>query len=227
MSRPHRPPHPSDDVRVLHRHLSSVTKQLIVSGDLAEDPNRATQQLKRWQQAGVTHILDLRYEWSDEDLVAEHAPSIVYCSAPTDDDGRRQPDDWFDTGIAFAIETFSHPRAVLLVHCHMGVNRAPSMAFRILLELGWDPIEALDTIREARPIANIGYATDALNHYHSTHAVPATRQAEDRDRLETWVRGYSTTTQAEADLANLDGRYTDREFEVDYADYLDWLNDEP
>ena len=204
-----------------------MTKQLIVSGDLAEDTDRAIQQLRGWQQAGVTHILDLRYEWSDEDLVAEHAPSVVYCSAPTDDDGRRQPDEWFNAGIVFAIEALAHPQSVLLVHCHMGVNRAPSMAFRIMLELGWDPIEALDGIRDARPIADIGYAADALNHYHRAHAVPATRQAEDRDRLKTWVRGYSTTTQAQADLANLDGRYTDREFEVDYADYLDWLNDEP
>jgi hypothetical protein len=66
------------------------------------------------------------------------------------------------------------------------------MVFRILLELGWDPIEALDAIREARPIADIGYATDALNHYHRTQTIPANRQVEDRDRLEAWVRGYST-----------------------------------
>ena len=75
----------------------------------------------------------------------------------------------------------------------MGINRGPTMAYRILLEYGADPIEALDIIREARPIADIGYAADALDHYHRSHEIPQDTQIHDRDRLEAWMRGYPTT----------------------------------
>jgi hypothetical protein len=75
----------------------------------------------------------------------------------------------------------------------MGINRGPTMAYRILLEHGVDPIEALDIIREARPIADIGYAADALDHYHRNHDVPQDTRIDDRDRLEAWIRGYPTT----------------------------------
>ncbi len=83
--------------------------------------------------------------------------------------------------------------AVLLVHCHMGINRAPSMAYRILLDLGWAPIEALEAIRKGRPMAEIGYADDALDHHHRRYNVPAEQRTLDNDRLEAWRRRYPTT----------------------------------
>ena len=54
----------------------------------------------------------------------------------------------------------------MLAHCHMGINRGPSMGFAILLALGWDAEEALDAIHAARPIAFIAYAEDALRWHH-------------------------------------------------------------
>ena len=174
------------DVTQWHRRLCPVTDGIMISGDLSEDPDQAIQQLGRWQEAGITHVLDTRFEWSDEELVADHAPGIVYGWIGTDDDGNTQPDEWFDEGLAFSADALSDPDAVLLVHCHMGINRGPTMAYRILLESGWDPIEALDAIRDARPIADIGYAEDALNHYHRSHDIPEKRRALDRDRLVMW-----------------------------------------
>jgi dual specificity phosphatase 3 len=135
-------------------------------------------------------VLDTRVEWSDEEFVAEHAPDIVYGWIGTDDDGDTKPDEWFDAGLAFSADALSDADAILLVHCHMGINRGPSMAYRILLESGWDPIEALDAIREARPIADIGYAGDALNHYHRSHKVPADRRTLDWDLFVAWRHGY-------------------------------------
>lgn len=180
------------DITLWHRRLCPVTHGIIISGDLAEDPDQAVRQLDRWQRAGITHVLDTRSEWSDEELVAEHAPDIVYGWVGTDDDGAAQPDSWFDDGLAFAVDALSHPDAVLLVHCHMGINRGPSMAYRILLESGWDPIEALDAIRQARPIVDIAYAADALGHYHRRHRIAAPRKTLDRDRLTSWQRGQDT-----------------------------------
>lgn len=174
------------DLDQWHRQLCPLTDGIIVSGDLSEDPDQAVQQLKRWQKAGITHVLDTRLEWSDKQLVAEHAPDIVYGRIGTDDDGVAKPDEWFDAGLVFSAEALGDPDAVLLVHCHMGINRGPSMAYRILLESGWEPIEALDAIKEARPIADIGYAGDALNHYHRNHNIPAHRRTHDWDRLVAW-----------------------------------------
>jgi len=176
-----------------HRELCLVTDQMTISGDLHPDPRRATAQIAGWQRTGITHVLDTRHEWSDESLVAETAPEIVYGWIGTDDDGRRQPDDWFDAGVAFATDAFSSEDSMVLVHCHMGINRGPSMAYRILLELGWDPIDALAEIRSARPIADIAYATDALDHFHNRHEIAEPERALDRDRLNAWQRGYPTT----------------------------------
>ncbi|MDK1011408.1 MAG: dual specificity protein phosphatase [Actinomycetota bacterium] len=181
------------DIAEWHRRLCQVTEQIIISGDLHEKPSRAVRQLEGWRQAGISHILDTRVEWSDKELVAEHAPNIVYGWFGADDAGLRQPDAWFDNGVEFAMDAMQEPGSVLLVHCHMGINRAPSMAYRILLECGWDPIEALDAIRESRPIADIGYARDALDHFHRTHGIVQQTRTEDRDRLEAWQRGYPMT----------------------------------
>jgi dual specificity phosphatase 3 len=181
------------DIDKWHRQLCPITPQIIVSGDLSEDPIQALGQIDGWKRARISHVLDTRIEWSDEDLVAQHAPDIVYGWIGADDAGLPQDDEWFDAGLKFAAETLRDSEAVLLVHCHMGINRGPTMAYRILLEQGVDPIEALDIIREARPIADIGYAADALDHYHRNHEIPQGTQIHDRDRLEAWMRGYPTT----------------------------------
>lgn len=173
---------PTDsDIASWHRRLSPLTHQIIISGDLNEDPALAKAQLAEWQTAGITHILDTRDEWTDEKFVAEHAPDITYGWFGTHDDGTRQPDHWFDDGLAFALEALVSPNAVLLVHCHLGINRGPSMAYRILLGLRWNPAQALDTIRTARPIAGIRYADDALNHYRHANTLRRSRVLERRE----------------------------------------------
>ena len=182
-----------DDITEWHRRLCAVTEQIIISGDLSEEPAQALRQLDGWKRAGISHVLDTRIEWSDEEVVAQHAPDIVYGWVGADDAGLPQTDEWFDAGLAFATDALEDPDSVLLVHCHMGINRGPTMAFRILLEQGVDPIDALETIRSARPIADIGYAADALNHFHRDHNVSEATRVQDRDRLEAWPRGYPTT----------------------------------
>jgi dual specificity phosphatase 3 len=181
------------DIAEWHRRLCPITPQIMISGDLSDDSGRALGQIDGWKRANVSHVLDTRIEWSDEDLVAQHAPDIVYGWIGADDAGLPQADEWFDAGLEFAVEALSDSEAILLVHCHMGINRGPTMAYRILLEDGHDPIEALEVIRSSRPIADIGYAADALDHYHRSHETPQDRQVHDRDRLKAWIRGYPTT----------------------------------
>lgn len=163
-----------------------VTDRLATGGDLHWREDLALADLDAVVAAGVTHIIDCRMEWSDEEFVAAHAPQIRYLHAGVDDAGGRQPDWFFDRAVAFALDALADPDAKVLAHCHMGINRGPSMAFAILLALGSDPIDALDAIRAARPIAAAGYAEDALDWYHRRSGTPELVRARDRRRLSAW-----------------------------------------
>ncbi|MFM8973569.1 MAG: dual specificity protein phosphatase family protein [Actinomycetota bacterium] len=169
-----------------HRFLCWAHARLIVTGDLHEDPTRAIRQLDEWVRAGVTHIVDVRCEWSDAELVADLAPDIQYIWVGVDDHLGEQPDEWYDRVIELLGDALDDPDAVILVHCHMGVNRGPSMAFRLLLEQGWDPIAALEAIREARPIANVAYAESAMRHFHRRNPGSAAERLDDLRRVRQW-----------------------------------------
>ncbi len=93
----------------------------------------------------------------------------------------------------------------MLVHCHMGINRGPSMAYACLLVLGWDPIEAMTAIRTARPIAAIGYAEDALDWHHRTYrdqpTPPARQLAAARSSGASRTRSTSCGSSSRSALA--------------------------
>lgn len=166
-------------------NLDVLTDWLATGGDLHGDEAIARRDLEGLVAVGVTHILDLRQEWSDEAFVALHAPQVRYVHLGVDDAGQRLPDEWFDAGIALA-ERVRGAGGLLLAHCHMGINRGPSMAFALLLADGWAPVDALERIRTARPIAGIGYAADALDHHHRRLGASVERRAADRRAVADW-----------------------------------------
>lgn len=178
---------PHDPLEYWHRRLCPVTEWLVLSGDLHHLRHRAEAQVAQWRTAGITAVIDTRGEWTDADLVAEIAPEIRYSHPGTHDDGGRQDDAWFDAGLAAYRQAVASPGARLLVHCHMGINRGPSMGYRLMLEAGADPITALKEVRRARPIAAIAYANDALDHFHRTSNAPSRVRERDLARLEDWM----------------------------------------
>lgn len=168
-----------------HRRFCRVTPWLALSGDLDTFRDGGDAQLTEWIDNGITHIVDLRGEWSDESYVAERAPDIEYHWLGTHDDGTGQSTEWFDLGLA-AYRAVRASDGCAMVHCHMGINRGPSMGYRWLLEAGVDPVEALDLIRTTRPIAGIIYARDALAHFHRTNDIDPTTAAAQRAAVEAW-----------------------------------------
>jgi dual specificity phosphatase 3 len=163
-----------------------VTDQLLVGGDLdTRDTELATSQLGELVEAGVTHVVDTRIEWDDQGWVAERAPEIGYLHHGMDDAGQRVPGEWFDVGVSWALEAMEGG-GVVLTHCHMGINRGPSLGFAIMLAQDWDLVEALDAIRAARPIAWIAYAEDALRWHHERRSSPPADLERDRERLVRW-----------------------------------------
>lgn len=182
--------HSSTPLEAFHRRLCAVTDRLLVSGDLPTEPEQALSQLKEWVDAGVTHVVDCRLEWSDEEFVLAHAPQIDYTWLGTDDDGEGQSYDWFDAGVECVTSALSTPNARVLVHCHMGINRGPSMAFAALLATGSEPVAALDAIRTARPIAALLYAQDALAWWHARTNAPALVRLEQRNAVTDWMNDH-------------------------------------
>lgn len=153
-----------DDPAHWHRKPCEVNEWLVVSGDLPPHEAEAEALLEHWSGLGITDIIDLREEWTDAELVAQIAPHLNYHHLGTHDDGGWQEDHWFDAGLDVIREVRARGGRAI-VHCHMGVNRAPSMAFRMLLDAGHEPTEALAMIRTARPIAAIIYADAAMSHH--------------------------------------------------------------
>jgi hypothetical protein len=173
------------DPKAWWRRLCPLTPQISLCGDLHENSRRAAAQLDEWVASGVTHILDVRSEFTDGPWVAKRAPQLVYHWVGTDDHGGAQGPEWFDAGVKLALESLQDPAAHLVVHCHMGINRGPSMALALLLAQGRDVIEALDAIRAARPLAAVIYAPDAVAWWHARRGTPG-ETATDIARVRAW-----------------------------------------
>lgn len=139
-----------------------ATRRIAVGGDLSPNFILARQQLEELSEAGITHIIDVRAEWSDQLLVHRWAPEIHYLHHPVADDGAIIPPAWFDTAVEWVGRALADPNARVLVHCHMGVNRSPSLVLALLLDAGMPLRAALDAIRTARPVAAIDYASSVL-----------------------------------------------------------------
>ena len=171
-------------------NISYITDRVWTGGDMRfhlGDTAMALD-LAEMRAAGITDIIDNRLECSDEQFVRTHAPEIDYLWNGQDDAGQAMPDEWFYDGVDFALDALADPDAQVLAHCHMGINRGPSMAFAILLATGMDPVAALTAIRTARPIAAISYAGDALDWWHRVSKTPASVATRERAEVSRWHR---------------------------------------
>ncbi len=169
-------------------NLHFVTSQLAIGGDLSsEDQGLSRLQRAEICELGITHVVDTRMEWSDEEAVAKSAPHVRYLHHGMDDAGQRVPHEWFEEAVAWVEAAYEeNTDAIVLTHCHMGINRGPSLGFAVLLAQGWNPVEAISAIRATRPQANVWYAADALDWYHARSGVDADTAAKQRAALADW-----------------------------------------
>lgn len=140
--------------------IAWITPQLATGGDFSYLPHVAQQQFEDLLRMRLSAVIDNRMEANDAHIW--HGENVAYHHLPTDDrNGHHIPAAHFDRAVAIAREAMRDGGRVFS-HCHMGVNRGPSVAFAILLDLGHEPESAFDMIRKARPQAGIYYAEDAL-----------------------------------------------------------------
>ena len=143
-------------------NIDRVTERLWTGGDRGSQTMYGY--LAQLESVGITHVIDCRPEGTrDQAYARTHVPGIDYLIAGQNDNGQKMPDSWFDTGVDYALNALADPDAQVLAHCHMGINRGPSMALAILLAQGMTPQDALTAITSARPIAQVTYAQDAID----------------------------------------------------------------
>lgn len=186
ITRPARPTAPHE----VWRELCWVSEQLAVSGDLPMGRDAAHEQLALWEAAGITDVFDMRGECDDTDFI--HANSKI-CSHwfGVDDNGGKRSDAWFVSLTEKCAEVLADPERKALVHCHMGVNRGPSALYAVMLVLGWNHLDALRAIRNARPIAGIIYAPDAVRWHATAQEKSVEEIAVMVDDVEQWLdRNY-------------------------------------
>ena len=180
--RPLRPEKPQNH----WRRVCWVTEQLAVSGDLPAARDRALLQLSTWEDEGITDVIDVRGECDDTRFIESNS-SIRSHWFGVDDNGGRRDDRWFQALVQVGQRLLSDPDRRVLVHCHMGVNRGPSALYAILLAAGWDHLEALRAIRDARPIAGIIYAGDAARWHGQQQGLDKDKVATIVDEVENWL----------------------------------------
>lgn len=165
-------------------NASYVTPYLAVGGDLAFNPAVAQAQADELESVGISHVLDVRLECDDVEFW-EQRPLIKYRWTGIDDAGQQVAAEWFADCVRWAVQAIE-AGGVVLTHCHMGINRGPSTGFAVLLGMGWDPVDALQAIRTARPIAAIAYAEDALVWHAQRHKLSEDELADLACRVAQW-----------------------------------------
>lgn len=176
---------PESDPRQWWRRVCWVDERLATSGDLPGDPTEALEQLRYWQEQGITHVFDMRGEADDTDFIQENSDIKSHWFG-IDDNGTKRPDSWFNRVTRTAGEILANPDNRILVHCHMGINRGPSSLYAIMLTQGWAPTDALTAIRAARPIAGIIYAADATDWWSRTNQHTTNQTAADTRAVTEW-----------------------------------------
>ncbi len=139
---------------------SWITPDLATGGDFGMVPWEAAHRAWAARDEGIRLVVDLRIE--DDDTVLWVDSRVTYVHLGTDDaEGHHIPASVFDAAVE-AVRSATARGEKSLVHCHMGVNRGPSVAYAVLLDRGYGPVQAWRMIRRARPQAAVYYAMDAL-----------------------------------------------------------------
>ena len=82
LKRPVRPESP----HLMWRQICSVSESLAVSGDLPSNRVQALEQLRIWEEAGITDVFDMREEANDTEFIHKNS-SITSHWFGVDDDG--------------------------------------------------------------------------------------------------------------------------------------------
>jgi protein-tyrosine phosphatase len=103
---------------------------------------------------GIGAVIDLREEdCDDEERLRDAGIDLLYL--PTTD--QMSPGDaTLDRGVEFAREHFARGNRVL-IHCQGGIGRSPLLALCVMVDLGFDPLDALAHAKNCREAVSPSY----------------------------------------------------------------------
>jgi protein tyrosine phosphatase (PTP) superfamily phosphohydrolase (DUF442 family) len=104
------------------------------------------------EEHGVGAIVDLRDEDRD-DAQQLGAAGIDFLHLPTPD---LEPAsvDVLERGVDFVRDRVASGKAVL-IHCQHGIGRSPLLALCVLVDQGWEPLEALAHAKDKRAVLSL------------------------------------------------------------------------
>ena len=98
---------------------------------------------------GIGAIVDLRKErCDDEQLLRSHGIDFLHLPTP---DLEPASSDMLEQGVRFAREQMDDGRKVL-IHCQHGIGRSALLALCVLVDQGWEPLEALGHAKDKRAV---------------------------------------------------------------------------
>jgi protein-tyrosine phosphatase len=124
--------------------LHWLTERLAVGGCFP--PERPTDLAL---EHAISAVIDLRAEDCDDDAQLRRA-GIHFLHLPTPD---LQPAsvDVLERGVRFAREHMSNGGKVL-IHCQHGIGRSALLALCVLVDQGWEPLDALSHAKDCREV---------------------------------------------------------------------------
>ena len=105
--------------------------------------------VERLRAQGITHVINLRR--SQNQKIRQFASLWLRFK----DDKKPRPAWFYSRALRFYQRAMQRPNAKLLVMCHHGVCRSPSLAYFFLRASGASPQKAETFVRKARPSAMI------------------------------------------------------------------------
>lgn len=104
---------------------------------------------------GIGAIVDLREEDRDEERRLR-AAGIAFLHLPTPD-LRPASVQMLERGVRFARGHIHSGRRVL-IHCQHGIGRSALLALCVLVDSGWEPLDALDHAKTTRSVVSPSHA---------------------------------------------------------------------
>jgi protein-tyrosine phosphatase len=152
--------------------MTWITHRIAVGGGIETADN-----MRIVAGAGVTHIIDMQIEFDDTSLAVAHRIKVLWNGIYND--FQPKPPELFERGVEFGLAALRKQKSKILIHCTLGMHRAPAMTLALLGAMGWPLPVAMQLIQKCRPVV---YFADAyvksveayLAERPSSQQVPAT-----------------------------------------------------
>jgi predicted protein tyrosine phosphatase len=99
------------------------------------------------REHGISAVVDLREEDCDDEARLR-AAGIALLHLPTPDMEPASP-EMLDRGVEFVVQRVRCGEKVL-IHCQHGIGRSPMLALCVMVDQGWNPLDALAHAKDAR-----------------------------------------------------------------------------